>query len=36
MPEHGITPGTRWEDIPDGWFCPDFGVDKAAFVIEET
>ena len=31
MPEEGITPGTRWEDIPADWECPDCGVAKADF-----
>ncbi|RJG02496.1 rubredoxin [Noviherbaspirillum sedimenti] len=31
MPEHGVPPGTRWEDIPDDWECPDCGVGKADF-----
>ena len=30
-PEHGIAPGTRWEDVPDNWECPDCGVAKADF-----
>lgn len=30
-PEHGIAPGTRWEDIPESWSCPDCGVAKADF-----
>jgi len=30
-PEHGILPGTRWEDIPASWSCPDCGVVKADF-----
>ena len=34
-PEHGIAPGTRWEDIPDGWECPDCGVAKADFEMVE-
>ena len=21
-PEHGIAPGTKFEDIPDDWVCP--------------
>ena len=25
-PEDGIEPGTRWEDIPDDWSCPDCGA----------
>jgi rubredoxin len=31
LPEEGIAPGTRWEDIPDSWVCPDCGVTKADF-----
>ncbi|MGH8524817.1 MAG: rubredoxin, partial [Gammaproteobacteria bacterium] len=23
LPEGGIAPGTRWNDIPDTWVCPD-------------
>lgn len=36
MPDDGISPGTRWEDIPDSWMCPDCGVKKSEFemVIE--
>jgi rubredoxin len=30
-PEHGIVPGTRWEDVPESWSCPDCGVAKAEF-----
>src|SRR3546814_10840609 len=29
--EEGIAPGTRWEDIPDTWTCPDCGVTKDDF-----
>ena len=25
-PEDGIAPGTRWEDIPAGWCCPECGA----------
>ena len=25
-PEEGIAPGTKWEDIPDDWTCPECGV----------
>lgn len=31
MPEHDIPAGTRWEDVPDSWFCPECGVGKADF-----
>jgi rubredoxin-NAD+ reductase len=30
-PADGITAGTRWEDIPETWACPDCGVAKADF-----
>lgn len=30
-PEHGIAPGTRWEDVPQDWRCPECGVGKADF-----
>ncbi len=30
-PEQGVAPGTAFEDIPDGWVCPDCGVDKDKF-----
>jgi len=30
-PEHGIAPGTRFEDIPDDWLCPECGVDKSFY-----
>ena len=30
-PEDGIAPGTAWEDIPDGWVCPDCGATKSDF-----
>jgi rubredoxin len=30
-PEHGIQPGTRFEDLPDDWTCPECGVDKSLF-----
>jgi len=31
MPDEGIAPGTRWEDIPADWECPECGVAKADF-----
>jgi rubredoxin len=27
-PESGLKPGTRFEDIPADWQCPDCGVKK--------
>lgn len=31
LPEDGIQPGTRWEDIPEDWNCPECGVSKRNF-----
>ncbi len=31
LPDDGIAAGTRWEDVPDDWFCPECGVGKADF-----
>lgn len=33
--EHGIAPGTRWADVPDGFVCPECGVAKHDFVMME-
>jgi rubredoxin-NAD+ reductase len=30
-PDHGIEPGTRWEDVPDDWECPECGAKKSEF-----
>jgi rubredoxin len=30
-PDHGLAPGTRWEDVPDDWACPDCDVGKDQF-----
>ena len=30
-PEHGIAPGTAFEDIPGDWVCPLCGVGKDMF-----
>ena len=31
-PAHGVAPGTRFEDLPDGWVCPVCGAPKDAFL----
>ncbi|HGM7312568.1 TPA: rubredoxin [Stenotrophomonas maltophilia] len=36
LPEEDIEPGTRWEDIPETWTCPDCGVTKADFEMVEV
>ena len=30
-PEHGIAPGTKFEDLPEDWTCPVCGMGKDAF-----
>ena len=34
-PDDGIAPGTRWEDIPAGWCCPECGARKDDFEMVE-
>jgi rubredoxin len=36
LPEEGIAPGTRWQDIPADWACPDCGSLKSDFEMVET
>ena len=31
VPEEGIAPGTRWEDVPINWTCPECGARKEDF-----
>ncbi|NLW46287.1 MAG: rubredoxin [Firmicutes bacterium] len=31
IPEAGIGPGTRWQDLPDDWVCPICGAPKGEF-----
>jgi len=35
MPDSGIAPGTRWEDIPLSWRCPDCGAGREEFEMAE-
>jgi rubredoxin len=35
LPEEGIAAGTRWDDVPDTWTCPDCGVTKDDFEMME-
>ncbi len=30
-PDQGVDPGTAFNDIPNGWVCPDCGVGKEEF-----
>jgi rubredoxin len=31
MPQDNIAPGTKWEDVPEDWVCPDCGAMKSEF-----
>jgi len=35
LPDEGIVAGTRWDDVPDEWFCPGCGAAKADFAMVE-
>ena len=34
-PEDGIPAGTRWEDVPADWLCPECGAGKGDFEMVE-
>ncbi|GAB3045247.1 rubredoxin RubA [Acinetobacter apis] len=34
-PEDGIAAGTKWEDVPEDWNCPDCGITKDDFEMKE-
>lgn len=34
-PEDGIPPGTRWEDVPLDWICPECKARKDNFDMVE-
>ncbi len=34
-PEGGIAPGTRWQDVPANFVCPDCGAGKEDFEMIE-
>ncbi|HSC06005.1 MAG TPA: rubredoxin [Steroidobacteraceae bacterium] len=34
-PQRGIPPGTRWDDVPLSWRCPDCGAGKEDFEMIE-
>lgn len=35
LPDEGIAAGTRWEDIPDSFTCPECGAGKEDFEMIE-
>ena len=36
LPEEGIEAGTRWQDIPLNWVCPDCGAGKEDFEMVQV
>jgi rubredoxin len=34
MPDEGVAPGTRWEDVPESWSCPDCAAVKSDFDMQ--
>jgi len=36
IPEKGIAPGTKWEELPDDWVCPLCGATKGEFTEQTT
>ncbi len=34
-PNNGIAPGTKWEDVPPNWCCPDCQARKSDFEMVE-
>lgn len=34
-PESDIPPGTRWDDLPDDWTCPECGAPREEFELLE-
>ena len=34
LPDEGIAPGTKWEDVPDDFVCPECGVGKDMFEVQ--
>jgi rubredoxin len=35
LPDEGFPPGTRWDDIPANWVCPECGAAKEDFEMVE-
>ena len=32
-PDEGIAPGTRFDDLPEDWFCPQCGAERSDFTL---
>lgn len=35
LPDEAIAPGTKWDDVPPNWVCPDCGARKEDFEMVE-
>jgi rubredoxin len=35
LPDEALAPGTRWEDVPMNWTCPECGARKEDFEMVE-
>ena len=35
LPEEGIPPKTKWEQLPDDWICPECAATKEDFEMIE-
>ena len=35
MPDEGLPAGTRWQDVPINWTCPECGARKEDFEMIE-
>jgi rubredoxin len=31
-PDNGVAAGTKWEDVPEDYLCPECAAPKSAFV----
>jgi rubredoxin len=31
-----VAPGTRWEDVPEDWICPDCATGKHDFEMQRV
>jgi rubredoxin len=36
IPDEGIAAGTRWDDVPINWVCPECGARKEDFEIVQV
>jgi rubredoxin len=34
LPEEGVAPGTRWEELPPNWTCPEWARKEDFEMVE--